>query len=54
MSLARLDNVSLVDSDAALKQADIVAFLVGHRPFRRLERKLLLDKVIVDAVGLIS
>ena len=53
-SLARLDTVSLVDADAALAQADIVAFLVGHRPFRRLERKLLLNKVIVDAVGLMS
>jgi UDP-N-acetyl-D-mannosaminuronic acid dehydrogenase len=53
-SVACLGNVSLVDADAARQQADIVAFLVAHRPFRRLERKLYLNKVVIDAVGLMS
>lgn len=53
-ALAALGNVALVDADTARHQADIVAFLVGHRPFLRLDRKLFLNKVVVDAVGLMS
>jgi UDP-N-acetyl-D-mannosaminuronic acid dehydrogenase len=53
-SIARLDNVALVDAETARQKSDIVAFLVGHRPFHRMERKLFLNKVVVDAVGLMS
>ena len=52
--LASLDNVSLVDADTARQKADIVVFLVGHKPFLRMDRKLFLNKVVVDAVGLMS
>jgi UDP-N-acetyl-D-mannosaminuronic acid dehydrogenase len=46
--------VSLVDADTARQRADIVAFLVGHRQFRRLDKKLFLSKVVLDVIGLMS
>ena len=49
-----LPQVRMVDADTALKRADIVAFLVAHRQFQRMDRKLFLSKVVVDAVGLLS
>lgn len=53
-SLAARANVRLVDHATAHREADIVAFLVGHRPFRRLDPNQFLNKVVVDAIGLIS
>ncbi|MBV9811644.1 MAG: UDP-N-acetyl-D-mannosamine dehydrogenase [Acetobacteraceae bacterium] len=53
-SLARLCGVTLVDIETARQEADIVAFLVPHRPFRRLDRKLFLNKMVVDAIGIMS
>ncbi len=53
-SLAGLANVTLVDADAAMRDADIVAFLVGHKQFRRLEKNGFLNKVVVDAIGLMA
>ncbi|WP_376095986.1 UDP-N-acetyl-D-mannosamine dehydrogenase [Roseomonas sp. CCTCC AB2023176] len=50
--LAGLPNLRLVDADTALREADIVAFLVAHRAFSRLDRTRLLNKMVVDAVGL--
>jgi UDP-N-acetyl-D-mannosaminuronic acid dehydrogenase len=52
--LKGLRNVSLADADAARKEADIVAFLVGHRQFRRMEKRLFLNKAVVDVVGLMG
>jgi UDP-N-acetyl-D-mannosaminuronic acid dehydrogenase len=49
-----LRNVTLVDADTARQNADIVAFLVGHRQFHRLDKKLLLSKVVLDVIGLMS
>lgn len=51
-SLRGLRNVTLVDVDTARQNADIVAFLVGHRQFRRMDKKLLLSKVVLDVIGL--
>ncbi len=51
-ALAGLDNVTLVDMATACREADIIAFLVGHKPFRRLDLQGLLGKVVVDAIGL--
>lgn len=51
-SLRGLRNVTLVDADTARQNADIVAFLVGHRQFRRMDKKLLLSKVVLDVIGL--
>jgi UDP-N-acetyl-D-mannosaminuronic acid dehydrogenase len=52
--LANYANISLVDADTARDKADIVAFLVGHRAFKRLRPNQYLNKVIVDAIGLMS
>jgi UDP-N-acetyl-D-mannosaminuronic acid dehydrogenase len=47
-------NVALVDADTARQGADVVAFLVGHRQFNRLDRKSFLSKVVLDVIGLMS
>jgi UDP-N-acetyl-D-mannosaminuronic acid dehydrogenase len=52
--LRNLRNVSLVDADNARQKADIVAFLVGHKQFRRLDKKLFLSKVVLDVIGMMS
>lgn len=52
--LRDLPNVELTDATTAREQADIVAFLVRHTPFTRLEQKLFLNKIVVDAIGLLS
>ena len=52
--LAARPNLRLVDAATALRGADIVAFLVGHRAFARMERGRLLNKMVVDAVGLME
>lgn len=46
--------VTLVDAETARREADIVAFLVGHKRFRRLEKNLFLNKVVVDVAGLMG
>jgi UDP-N-acetyl-D-mannosaminuronic acid dehydrogenase len=51
-ALGQLENVSLVDAEMAQRDADIVAFLVGHKQFRRLEKNGFLNKVVVDAIGI--
>ena len=51
-ALREIGRVTLTDAETARRQADIVAFLVGHGRFRRMEKALFLDKVVVDAVGL--
>jgi len=47
-------DVSLVDADTARRESDIVAFLVAHKQFKRLEFNRFLHKVVVDATGLMS
>lgn len=44
--------VRLVPLDEALRKADIVALLVGHRTFRRVSAQALAEKVVIDSVGL--
>jgi len=53
-ALAAFPAVRLVDAETARDGADIAAFLVAHRQFRRLDRSLFLNKVVVDVVGLMS
>jgi len=52
--LAARGNVTLVQSERAARDADIVVFLVGHREFKQLDPALFLGKPMVDAIGLIS
>ena len=53
-SLCGFNNVSLVDLQTAREEADIMAFLVAHRQFRQMDRKSMLNKAVVDAVGLMA
>ncbi len=53
-SLRERTNVTLVDVDTARHRADIVTFLVGHRQFRRIDRKQFLSKVVLDVIGLMA
>ncbi len=50
--LAELPNLTLCDTLAAVRQADIVAVLVAHSPFRKIPREELLSRVVIDATGL--
>jgi UDP-N-acetyl-D-mannosaminuronic acid dehydrogenase len=50
--LQAAQGVELVDADTARARADIVAFLVGHSPFRKFEFDRFREKIIVDAIGI--
>ena len=50
--LAELPNIALCETIAAVRQADIVAILVAHSPFRRIPQEELLRRVVIDATGL--
>lgn len=51
-SLRGADGVEFSGLESALKQADIIVFLVGHSVFRNIDSSMLKDKLIVDTVGL--
>jgi UDP-N-acetyl-D-mannosaminuronic acid dehydrogenase len=53
-ALAGRNNVTLVEPGRAQRESDIAVFLVGHRQFKRLDPNQFLNKVVVDAIGLIS
>lgn len=53
-SLAGKDNVSFAQADEAIRDADIVALLVGHAEFRRMPPAIFRDKAVVDAIGLLA
>ena len=50
--LAPLPNVVFCDTLEAVRQADIVAVLVAHSPFRKIPREDLMRRVVIDATGL--
>jgi UDP-N-acetyl-D-mannosaminuronic acid dehydrogenase len=50
--LAPLPNVSFCETLDAVRQADIVAVLVAHSPFRKIPREELMRRVVIDATGL--
>ena len=50
--LAPLSNVSFCDTMEAVRQADIVAILVAHSPFRKIPREELMRRVVIDTTGL--
>ena len=52
--LAEIGRVRLVDAETARREADVVAFLVAHSHFRRMETRLFLNKAVVDPVGLMA
>ena len=52
VGLAELPNVSLCDTIDAVRQADIVAILVAHSPFRKIPQNELMRRMVIDATGL--
>ncbi|XAM01292.1 UDP-N-acetyl-D-mannosamine dehydrogenase [Phycisphaeraceae bacterium D3-23] len=50
-NLRAVDGLSLCDLDSAVAQADIVVFLVAHRPFKAVAPQVLASKVVVDTCG---
>lgn len=51
-SLAEMPNVSLCDTLAAVREADIVAILVAHSSFRKIPPDELMRRMVIDATGL--
>lgn len=52
--LAGISSVSLASIDDTCDQADVAALLVGHRQFRKINPNRFLNKIVVDAIGLLS
>jgi len=50
--LAAMPNISFCETLEAVRQADIVALLVAHSPFRKIPREALMRRVVIDATGL--
>jgi UDP-N-acetyl-D-mannosaminuronic acid dehydrogenase len=51
--LAGMQSVKFVGLDQALQQADIVAILVGHRQFKKIDRSAFAARTVIDACGLL-
>jgi UDP-N-acetyl-D-mannosaminuronic acid dehydrogenase len=51
-ALAGRANVKLVDIESALEQADIVVGLVDHEQFKKIDRKKLERKIVIDTRGI--
>ena len=49
-SLSNIDNLSLIDVDHALEQADVIVFLVGHRQFKDIPVSALDSKIVIRAI----
>jgi UDP-N-acetyl-D-mannosaminuronic acid dehydrogenase len=50
--LAPYSNVEFCDTRVAVQQADIVAVLVAHSPFRKIPREELMRRIVIDVAGL--
>lgn len=50
--LAALSNVFFCETLEAVRQADIVAVLVAHTPFRKVPREELMRRMVIDVTGL--
>jgi UDP-N-acetyl-D-mannosaminuronic acid dehydrogenase len=51
-ALAGLPNVAFCDTMQAVREADIVAILVAHKPFAKIPRDELMRRMVIDATGL--
>jgi UDP-N-acetyl-D-mannosaminuronic acid dehydrogenase len=51
-ALAGREHVCLASTDDAIARADIILLLVNHRRFRNIDRRLLLEKVVIDTRGM--
>ena len=52
--LAAFDNLEFHSLESALEKADVLAFLVRHKPFMSIDKALLKDKLVLDYCGLFS
>jgi UDP-N-acetyl-D-mannosaminuronic acid dehydrogenase len=50
--LSNYADVEFTTFQSALQRADIIVLLVNHRQFRNVDRRLLMEKIIVDTRGL--
>ena len=50
--LAGFANLEFCETREAVRQADIVAVLVAHSPFRKIPREELMRRVVIDVAGL--
>jgi UDP-N-acetyl-D-mannosaminuronic acid dehydrogenase len=50
--LADLANVKMCDTLQAVREADIIAILVAHSPFRRIPQDELMRRMVIDVTGL--
>ncbi len=48
-----IEGLELFEAEAALREADVVVILVGHRQFRRLPKELFTRPSVIDTVGLL-
>ena len=51
-NLAKYPGVEFVSFQAAVQRADIVLLLVNHRQFRNVDRRLLMEKIVIDTRGM--
>ena len=51
-SLSKFSNITLVESEAALKKADVVVLLVDHTVFKGIDRSLINTQKIIDTRGI--
>ena len=42
---------TLTQADEAIRSADIVVLLVDHKPFKRVSRRLLEQRIVIDTRG---
>lgn len=53
-NINHLEGFTLVDCPTAIKQADIILFLVNHQPFKQLSQRDLQDKYVLDIKGVLE
>lgn len=51
-SLQGMEGVTLAALETALQQADLIVLLVNHRQFKSVDRRILMEKVVIDTRGL--
>ncbi len=51
-TLSSQTDLELVDLKEAIEKADVIALLVGHKQFRKVDRRSIYERVIIDAAGL--
>jgi UDP-N-acetyl-D-mannosaminuronic acid dehydrogenase len=45
-------NISLLDTNTAIKKADIIVLLVNHKDFKNIDKDMLQEKVLIDTRGM--